>query len=119
MISALASALYRHLLALLFCIALGVVVTACSRTEIIESPRTTYVPEVGEPKQPEIIWTSRTLSSPFDYLGQVKVRSWTYDGALSRMTDAAKELRADAVIDIHYETVGFLTTFSAFAIKYK
>ncbi len=119
MISALDNAVSRRLFTVLLCIALGVVTTACSRTEVVESPRTTYVADVGEPKQPEIIWTSRTLSSPFHYLGQIKVRSWTYDGALSRLTDAAMDLRADAVIDIHYETVGFLTTFSAFAIKYK
>ena len=119
MISQSANVTYRRLFTLLLCIALGVGGSGCSKTEIVESPRTTYVAEVGEPKQPELIWTSRTLLSQFDYLGQIKVRSWTYDGALSRLTDAAKELRADAVIDIHYETVGFLTTFSAFAIKYK
>lgn len=91
----------------------------CSQTEVTESPRTGYASQTGPVKEPKIVWTSRTLDTPFDYLGQIKVRSWTYDGALERLTDAAKELRADAVIDVHYETIGFMTSFQAFAVKYK
>lgn len=91
----------------------------CATTEVTESPKTGYASEVGEPKDPQIVWTSRTLTTPFDYLGQIKVRSYTYDGALERLSDAARDLRADAIIDIHYDTVGFMTTFQAFAIKYK
>ncbi len=93
--------------------------TGCARTEIVESPRTAFVPETAEIKEPQVIWTSRAFSQPFDYLGQIKVRSWTYDGAVGRMVDAAKQLRADAIIDVHYDKVGFLNTLQAFAIKYK
>ncbi len=93
--------------------------TGCARTEIVESPKTGYVAETGEPKEPKIIWTSRTFGQSFDYLGHLKVRSWTYDGAIERLVTAAKTLRADAIIDVHYDKVGFLSTMEAFAIKYK
>lgn len=91
----------------------------CASTEIIESPRTAYVPDSAESKLPNIVWTSRTLTGNFDYLGLVKVRSWTYQGAMERLQDAGKELKADALIDIHYEEVGFLSSMHAFAIKYR
>lgn len=92
---------------------------ACARTEIIESPKTAFVPETAEPKDPAVIWTSRTMTRHFDYLGQLKVRSWTYEGALSRLVEGGRELRADAIIDVHYEQIGFLTAMQAFAIKFK
>ena len=92
---------------------------ACASTELIESPKTGYAPEAGEPKDPAIIWTSRTLTRNFDYLGQVKVRSWSHDGALGRLVDGGRQLRADAIVDVHYETVGFLKAMQAFAIKFK
>lgn len=59
------------------------------------------------------------MSQDFDYLGQIKVKSWTYDGALGRLMDAGKDMRADAIIDVHYEQVGFLNTMQAFAVKYR
>jgi hypothetical protein len=95
------------------------VAPGCARTEVIESPRTGYVADVGESKNPAIIWTSRTLNSEFDYLGLVKTASWTYQGALDRLVEGGKELRADAVVDVHFERVGFLKTMQAFAIKFK
>ena len=95
------------------------VLPACSSTEITESPKTGFASEVGEPKTPEIVWTSRTLSQGFDYLGQVKSRAWSYDGAIERLLDGGKQLRADAIVDIHYERIGFFNTMTAFAIKYK
>ena len=91
----------------------------CARTEILESPRTGYVADLGEPKEPAVIWTSRALAQDFDYLGQVKVRSWTYEGALERLVAGGRDLRADAIVDIHFERVGFLKTMQAFAIKFK
>jgi hypothetical protein len=91
----------------------------CARTEVIESPKTGSASEAAEVKEPAIIWTSRVFTQDFDYLGQIKVRSWTYNGAVERLTSAAKNLRADAVIDIHYDEIGFFTTLEAFAIKYK
>lgn len=94
-------------------------VSACSQTEIIESPRTGYVADTGETKEPSIVWTSRTLTEEFDYLGLVKSRSWSYQGALDRLVEGGKELRADAIVDVHFERVGFLKTMQAFAIKYK
>lgn len=94
-------------------------VWGCASTDIIESPKTTYVPETEEAKEPTILWTSRTFTENFDYLGQIKVRSLTYNGALDRLKDAGKQLRADAIIDIHYDTIGFYTAFEAFAIKYR
>jgi hypothetical protein len=36
------------------------VLPACSSTEITESPKTGFASEVGEPKTPEIVWTSRS-----------------------------------------------------------
>ncbi len=92
---------------------------SCASTEIQETPKTAFVPENSGPEQPAIIWTSRTLGRSYDYLGQVKVKSWTYDGALGRLKDAGKELRADALIDVHYQAVGFMTQMQAFAIKFK
>lgn len=91
----------------------------CARTQIIESPKTAIVTETATVKEPSIIWTSRVFTQDFDYLGQIKVRSWTYDGAVLRLTDAAKSLHADAIIDLHYDEIGFFTTIEAFAIKYK
>jgi hypothetical protein len=92
---------------------------SCARTEIIESPRTGYVADTGEPKDPTVVWSSRTLGTDFDYLGLVKSSSWTYQGALDRLVDGGRELRADAIVDVHFERVGFLKTMQAFAIKYK
>lgn len=91
----------------------------CASTEITESPKTAYVPQNAEVGDPKIIWTSRTLTQKFDYLGQIKARSWTYNGALERLVEAGKKLKADAVIDVHYESVGFLTSMHAFAVKFK
>jgi hypothetical protein len=91
----------------------------CARTEIVESPKTAFVSESTEAKRPAIVWTSRTLTKNFDYLGQVKSRSWTYEGALDRLLDAGETLRADAIVDIHFEQIGFLSSMQAFAIKYK
>lgn len=104
---------------LLAVIPVAMLLTACATTEIVESPKTTYVPESATPKTPEVIWTSRTLRRPFDYLGKIKSRSWTYDGALERLVDGAKTLRADAVIDVYYERIGFLKQMEAFAVKFK
>lgn len=95
------------------------VLVSCANTQVIESPRTTVVAESAEVKEPSIVWTSRVFNQDFDYLGQIKVRSWTYDGAVGRLMTAAKDLRADAVIDVHYDEIGFFTTLEAFAIKYK
>src|SRR5262245_40267826 len=81
----------------------------CANTEIIESPKTAFVPETAEAKNPAVIWTSRALTRHFDYLGQLKVRSWTYEGALERLVDGGRQLHADAIIDVHYEQIGFLT----------
>ncbi len=99
--------------------ALVLTLAACSQTEVIESPRTGYVANIGESKDPTIIWTSRTLDKEFDYLGQVNSRSWTYDGALERLVEGGRELRADAIVDIHFEREGFLKTMRAFAIKFR
>lgn len=93
--------------------------SGCASTDLVESPKTTYVAETGPLKNPQIIWTSRELNRPFDYLGRVESRSWTYEGALERLVDGGKNLRADAIVDIHYEPVGFLSTMQAFAIKFK
>ena len=71
----------------------------CANTEVIESPKTAYVADVGEAKAPEVVWTSRGMGKGFDYLGLVKSRSWSYDGALDRLIDGGKSLRADAIID--------------------
>lgn len=91
----------------------------CSSTTIIESPKTTTVSESEPTKTPELIWTSKTLAAKFDYLGEVKVKSWSYQGALDRLLEGGKSLRADALIDVQYQQVGFLTTFQAFAVKFK
>lgn len=100
-------------------LALFFMTVSCAQTEIIESPKTAYVADTGTPKDPLLIWTSRSVDQPFDYLGQIKARSWTYDGALERLKDAGRELRADAIIDIHFERLGFFKTMHAFAIKFK
>jgi hypothetical protein len=102
-----------------FTFLLALSICGCSSTELIESPKTAFVPESVEKKDPKIFWSSRNLNTPFDYLGQVKVRSWTYDGALDRLRDGAKDLRADALIDIQFQQIGFLNTMQAFAIKFK
>jgi len=102
-----------------FCLTISLFVLACARTEIIESPKTGYSVKSDSPKPLQIIWTSRALKGDFSYLGQVKVRSWTYDGAVERLVAGAKSLGADAVVDVHYEVVGFLDTLHGFAIKYK
>ncbi len=109
----------HRILAGVFALTAAVIVSSCTSTEIIESPKTVYVPETAEVKQPEVIWTSRTLTRHFDYLGIVKVRSFTYDGAIDRLVEGAKELRADAVIDVHFGRVGFLNAMEAFAVKFK
>ena len=101
-----------------FCL-LALNLVGCATTEIIESPKTAFVAQNTEVPPPKVIWTSRTLKEKFDYLGQIKVRSWTYDGALARLTNAGQEMKADAVIDVHYEAVGFFATMSAFAVKFK
>jgi hypothetical protein len=98
---------------------ISLLAVGCARTEIIESPRTGYVADTGETKEPAVVWTSRTLTQDFDYLGLVKSSSWTYQGALDRLVEGGRELRADAVVDVHFERVGFLKTMQAFAIKYK
>lgn len=93
--------------------------SSCSSTQIIESPKTAFVAETAQKQDPAVIWTSRTMTQGFDYLGLIKVRSWSYQGALTRLVNAGRELRADAVVDVHYETVGFLDTMQAFAVKFK
>lgn len=98
---------------------LGLLLAACASTDIIESPKTGYPVEVGEARPPSVVWTSRVLTRNFDYLGIVKTRSWSYDGALGRLVEGGKRLRADAIVDIHYEQVGFMATMQAFAIKFK
>ena len=94
-------------------------VSGCASTTIIESPKTAFVPEGTGAKDPAIVWSSRQIGKNYDYLGEIKVKSWTYGGALGRLKDAGRQLRADAVVDVQYQQVGFLTTFSAFAVKYK
>lgn len=96
-----------------------ILLAGCASTEIVESPKTVFVPETAEPTQPRIIWSTRTMTQSFDYLGLIKVRSWTYDGALERLVDAGREVRADAVVDVHFEKVGFLNAMQAFAVKFK
>lgn len=107
----------KQRIAMAFCGLL--LLSACASTTIVESPRTTYVAMTGEPKTPQLIWTSRTLGQSFDYLAQVNVRSWSYDGAIDRLIEAGKEVHADAIIDVHFAKVGFLTTMDAFAVKFK
>lgn len=103
----------------LFLLCLAGILAGCASTNLIESPKTVFVPDTEETGEPEVIWTSRTLTKNYDYLGIVQSRSWTYDGALGRLVDGGKELKADAIVDVHYEKVGFLSTFQAFAIKFK
>ncbi len=100
-------------------LSLLVSILGCSSTTIIESPRTTSVSTSEPTKTPEIIWTSKTLNAKFDYLGEVKVKSWSYNEALERLIEGGKSLKADALIDVQYQQVGFLTTFQSFAIKFK
>ncbi len=90
----------------------------CSSTEVTESPKTAFVSDAEAHKDPQIIWTSRNLDKNFEYLGQINVRAWTYEGALDRLKEGGKKLKADAVIDVHYERVGFLKTMHAFAVKF-
>lgn len=91
----------------------------CSSTEIIESPKTTYIVDLNKEYNPVILWTSRDLKAPFDYLGQITARSWQYEGAIERLLEAGKTMGADAIIDIHYEREGFLNIMQAFAVKFK
>jgi len=95
------------------------VLGGCSSTEVLESPRTAVVSGAAEAKEPELVWTTRSSDRTFDYLGTVRTRAWTYDGALERLVDGARQLKADAVVDIHFERVGFFTTMEAFAVKYR
>jgi hypothetical protein len=91
----------------------------CASTTLIESPKTTSVASSEPEKTPEVIWSSRNLKAKFDYLGEVKVKSWSYEGALERLTEGGKKMKADALIDVQYQQVGFLKTFQAFAVKFK
>lgn len=93
--------------------------SACASTEITQSPQTAYVSLTEVPKEPAVIWTSRTIPQNFDYLGIVKVRTFSYEGALERLIEGAKELRADAITDVHYERMGFFKIMEAFAIRFK
>ena len=111
--------LYRIGIFLVLSVFTSVLMSGCASTEIIESPKTAFVPETVKAMTPPVIWSSRTLTQQFDYLGQIKVRSWTYDGALQRLSDAGKELKADAIIDVHFQRVGFLSAMQAFAVKFK
>ncbi len=95
------------------------ILTGCGSTQVVESPKTGYVAESGTPKIPSVIWTSRAFGQTYDYLGTVQARSLTYEGAMDRLLEGGKELRADALIDVHFEQVGFLSDLKAFAIKYK
>lgn len=106
---------YSFLTFLLTCL----VLTSCGSTRIIESPKTAYAPETDSPKTPTVIWTSRAFGQPYEYLGRVQARSLSYDGAMERLISGGKKLRADALIDVHFEQVGFLHDLQAFAIKYK
>jgi len=98
---------------------IALVLAGCTGIEITESPKTAFVTDTGEPKTPELMWNSRPLKSQFDYLGQIQVRAWGHEGAIEKIIEGGKRLRADAVVDIHYEKVGFITEMHAFAIKYK
>lgn len=98
---------------------LALILTGCGSTEVVESPKTAFAVETETPKTPQVIWTSRAFGQPYEYLGRVHARSLTYDGAMERLISGGKELRADALIDVHFEQVGFLTDLQAFAIKYK
>ncbi len=109
----------RTLLLLALAMAISPFLVSCARTELVESPKTLFISDAEEGHEPQIIWTSRNLARPFDYLGQVRVRAWTYEGALERLKDGGKQMKADAVVDVHYERVGFLKTMQAFAVKFK
>ncbi|NBX93655.1 MAG: hypothetical protein EB078_05575 [Proteobacteria bacterium] len=98
---------------------LAVLLQGCGSTQVIESPKTAYVAETGAAKTPAVIWTSRAFGQPYEYLGRVEARSLTYDGAMERLIEGGKQLRADALIDVHFEQIGFLSDLQAFAIKYK
>jgi len=100
-------------------LAVVLLLTGCGSTQVIESPKTAFAAESGTPKTPQVVWTSRAFGQPYEYLGRVHARSLTYDGAMERLISGGKELRADALIDVHYEQIGFLTDLQAFAIKYK
>lgn len=102
---------------IVFCLIL--LLTGCGSTQVTESPKTAFASESGSPKTPQVIWTSRAFGQSYEYLGRVHARSLTYDGAMERLISGGKELRADALIDVHYEQIGFLTDLQAFAIKYK
>lgn len=106
----------RHFLGYM---ALSLVLSSCARTQITDSPKTIYLPDTLESKPPKVIWTSRTLSDNYDYLGQVDTRSLTYNGALERLIDAGHKMKADAIVDVHYEKIGFVRTMHAFAIKFR
>jgi hypothetical protein len=95
------------------------VVPCCSQREIIESPKTAFVPESAAIKKPAVIWTSRSMIQDYDFLGLVKTRSLSYDTTFEELLKGAQELRADALIDIHYEQVGIFDAMQAFAVKYK
>ncbi len=101
-----------------FALVVGIV-TGCASTNVLESPKTVFVPETTPKKKVELIWTSRTLPKGYDYLGHVTARSWSYEGAIKRLKEGGKQLHADALIDVFYEEVGFLRSMQAFAIKYK
>lgn len=94
-------------------------IVGCSSIELIESPKTAFVPDSPLTKEPDVIWTSRAMIQDFDFLGQVKTRSLSYDKSFELLLDGGSELRADALIDIHYEQAGIFSTMQAFAVKYK
>ncbi|NBW98087.1 hypothetical protein EBR03_00805 [bacterium] len=95
------------------------ILTGCGSTQVVESPKTAYVADSAAPKTPQVIWTSRAFGQPYEYLGRVQARSLSYEGAMERLIEGGKELKADALIDVHFEQVGFLSDLQAFAIKYK
>ncbi len=98
---------------------LSAILSHCASTEILDFPRTTFIPEESSREIPEVIWTSRVLTDPYDYLGTVKSKSLSYQGALERLVDGAKGLKADAIVDVKFQKVGFLNTMQAFAIKFR
>ncbi|MBI1859623.1 MAG: hypothetical protein HYR96_01735 [Deltaproteobacteria bacterium] len=91
----------------------------CSSVEIIESPKTGYVSDAKPMRTPDVIWTSRSMIQDFEFLGQVKTRSLGYDGAFDLLVGGATSMKADALIDIHFEQLGVFSTMQAFAVKYK
>lgn len=94
-------------------------IIGCSGFEILETPKTAFVSGAKVAQEPEIIWTSRSMIQDFDYLGQVKSRGLSYDVCFAHLLDGGQELKADALIDIHYEQMGIFSTMQAFAVKYK